>query len=673
MLNFLMLVHGHQPVGNFDKVIEEAYAKSYQPFIEVLKRHPGIKLAIHFSGNLLEWFRDKHPEYITTLRGLVKDGQIEVFSGGFYEPILTLVPENDAREQIAMLSSVVEKTFSYRPMGGWIAERVWEPKLPQILAGAGLHYGVIDDTHFSITSKDLQKGKSAGGEIDDLTGYYLTEEGGKGFAVFPGSEKLRYYMPFKLPQETINYFKGRMYRQEDVTISFGDDIEKFGLWPGTHQWVYKENWLENFFRALEENNSWLGMMTFKEYFTTHKPTARVYLSCLSYREMQTWSLGFYRNFMIKYPEANNMHKKMLYLSNKVRAEESEVKRKSEDIENAKQEVFMSQANDAYWHGVFGGLYLYHLRSAIYQHMVEAEKLLDKVSNVKKAAEVEVIDFDLDGKKEIMVNTESLNLCFRPEEGATLSGLDYKPKSCNLIDTLNRKPEAYHLKLKQLLEEKRTKYAQSGNQPASIHDIWEVKGEGLDKLLFYDRFPRYCSLEHFINSDSSFEDFLRCRYFENGDFAEGAYQYRVKEKGKEAEIAFERNGLVASQAVNLSKTFNTRGTDLAGMYSVGNLDKEKSLDSIFGIEFNLSVFDADLAGKREIGAINSVEINDSWHNLKINFSWDKKANLWVFPVETISDSESGIEKTYQELCCFFWWRINLAAKEKWQNYFQLTIK
>jgi len=627
---------------------------------------------MHFSGNLLEWFADKHPDYIATLKELARKGQVEFFSGGFYEPILTLIPEKDAQEQIGMLSDWLEKNLAYKPLGGWIAERVWEPKLPQILSASGVEYGVIDDTQFSITSRDMQSEKSAGAEIDRLTGYYITEEAGQKLAIFPGSEKLRYYMPFKLPQETINYFKERMYREEGATISFGDDIEKFGLWPGTHQWVYKENWLENFFSALEENSSWLKTMTFKEYFTGHKPTARVYLSCSSYREMQEWSLGYYRNFMIKYPEANNMHKKMVYLSNKIRRQEVYLKKKSEDLDKAKLHILMSQANDAYWHGVFGGVYLYHLRSSLYSNMVEAQKFLDRLGNVKKEAETEAIDFDLDGRQELIVNTETFNLHLRPEEGATLSCLDYKPKSCNLVDTLSRKPERYHKKLKQLAEEKKNQSSDS-SQLASIHDKWQVKEAGLDSLLFYDRMPRYCFREYFLSTDTAFEDFLKNRFSERGDFAEGAYDYKVKAKGKDLEVIFSRRGKVNDQLVGMSKALSAKGADLLGAYTLHNQDQENTLDILFGIEFNLSVHDADLADKKELSALNSLEINDSWHQLKLNFSFDGKANLWVFPVETISESESGIEKTYQELCCFFWWRINLSPQGKWQNSLQLSIK
>lgn len=670
MVNLLMAVHGHQPVGNFPKVIEEAFSKSYAPFIEVLKRHPSVKLAVHFSGSLLDWLKENHSEYIKALSGLVKSGQIEIFSGGFYEPILTLIPEEDAQEQIVRLSLEVENTFSFSALGGWIAERVWEPKLPLILARAGLKYGVIDDSHFSLTSISSALEKV---NPDELSGYYLTEEQGQAFAVFPGSEKLRYYLPFKLPEETIKYFKERMYRKQEVAISFGDDIEKFGLWPGTFKWVYQENWLDNFFRCLEENSLWLKTMTFKEYYSSHKPSGRVYLSCASYREMQEWSKGYYRNFMVKYPEVNNMHKKMFYLSNKIRKEEKMPRHKPLDIELAKKHLFMAQANDAYWHGVFGGLYLYHLRSAVQTNMIEAQKALESQGSVKKTAGVEVKDFDLDGYEEILVNTESLSLHFRPGLGATLSNLDYKMKSCNLADTLMRRPEVYHQKLKQLLEEKRAKFdGSNSSQPASIHDLFQVKGAGLNEELFYDQNPRYCFIERFLSVDTTYEDFVKCRYFEMGDFAAGAYQFALKGPAKEARVVFSRTGKVNSLPITVEKSIATKSAGILAGYAIKNLDGQGNLEAVFGVEFNFSVFDIELVAKKEMLGINSLKINDSWRDLKLNLSSDEKTSVWVFPVETVSDSETGIEKTYQELCCFFWWKIKLSPHQGWKNALILEI-
>ena len=37
-INFLMGLHCHQPVDNFERIFEEAYTKSYEPFLGVLER-----------------------------------------------------------------------------------------------------------------------------------------------------------------------------------------------------------------------------------------------------------------------------------------------------------------------------------------------------------------------------------------------------------------------------------------------------------------------------------------------------------------------------------------------------------------------------------------------------------------------------------------------------------
>jgi alpha-amylase len=41
--NLVLLIHAHQPVGNFDEVMERTYERSYLPFIECVARHPRVR------------------------------------------------------------------------------------------------------------------------------------------------------------------------------------------------------------------------------------------------------------------------------------------------------------------------------------------------------------------------------------------------------------------------------------------------------------------------------------------------------------------------------------------------------------------------------------------------------------------------------------------------------
>ena len=76
---------------------------------------------------------------------------------------------------------------------------------------------------------------------------------------------LRYAIPFKSIEKVDECFRDLKNAGADVAI-FGDDGEKFGLWPGTYDYVYdKEHWLESFFRYLTENASWLETVHFSGY------------------------------------------------------------------------------------------------------------------------------------------------------------------------------------------------------------------------------------------------------------------------------------------------------------------------------------------------------------------------------------------------------------------------
>ena len=195
--DLIIAIHNHQPVGNFDFVAEDAYQKAYLPLVEAVREAPWFRMALHFTGPLLEWLVREHPEYIETLRNMAASGQLEMLGGGFYEPILALLPDEDKHGQIRKLAGFVEKSFGTAPRGMWLAERVWEPHLPKAIAGAGVEYVVVDDFHFKMT----------GLRDKELCGYFLTEEQGHMLKVFPGSEKLRYLLPFKEPEAVIEHLR----------------------------------------------------------------------------------------------------------------------------------------------------------------------------------------------------------------------------------------------------------------------------------------------------------------------------------------------------------------------------------------------------------------------------------------------------------------------------------
>ncbi|MEE8452005.1 MAG: alpha-amylase, partial [Thermoguttaceae bacterium] len=279
-LRLVLALHNHQPVGNFDDVFGQAYEDSYRPFLDLFARYDSLKIALHTSGSLIEWLDWHRPEYVDRLAELTAEGRIEIIGGAFFEPILAMIPSRDRIGQIRRYTRWLENRLGATIRGMWMPERVWEQSFTSDLAAAGIEYTILDDFHF----------KNAGLTEDQLTGRFLTEDEGEVLSVFPGSERLRYVIPFGAPEETIEYLARIAEQNPNAVVVFGDDGEKFGTWPETKQHVYDDGWLQRFFDVLVENQDWIHVTTPSEAIDNVAPVGKIYLPDASYREMTEWAL-----------------------------------------------------------------------------------------------------------------------------------------------------------------------------------------------------------------------------------------------------------------------------------------------------------------------------------------------------------------------------------------------
>ncbi len=698
-VNFIFGIHNHQPVGNFDFVVEYAYRHSYLPFVEIVTEFPSIALTFHFSGCLLEWLEANHPEYLDRIAGLIQRGNVEIISGGFFEPILAVISDVDKVGQIEMMNDYIRKRFGYEPKGLWLTERVWEPSLAKPIAEAGIKYITVDDYHFLGTGKQEK----------DLTRHYITEEQGVPLSIFPISQKLRYAIPFKEPQITIDYLRQFTTDDGGNGIVMADDGEKFGVWPGTYESVFEKDWLRNFLTVLEENSDWLKTRTFSDYYTQHSPKGRIYLPTASYFEMSEWSLpweagekfddlvkefdqqerteevrpfikgGIWRNFLFKYDESNWMQKKMQYLSDRYHAINPSkfTTAQKKDLKTARDHLWRSMCNCAYWHGIFGGLYLPHLRHAIYSELLKCQVLLDQLEN-QSVFQVNTIDIDRDGSDELLITWDNLHAVFAPHRGAMMSEFSLLDKSFNVLNSLKRYRESYHRKV---LEAKGN--AASG----SIHDNVIAKEEGLENYLKVDQFPRKNLIDHIIKSEITLDHFRNGEYYEDSDFIQGRYAVEINEK--QQKLKFSRDGWVNWQACRIEKELIFAKGSLKIAYRLKNTgDRENSFR--FGPEFNFAMLGGDTPdrfymanGKRlkesalkSVGAlsnISSMSVVNEWDKFKVTVKATGAAEFWYFPVETVSLSEAGFERVYQSSVIVPLFDLTLKPDETREIRLELSVK
>lgn len=660
---FILGLHNHQPVGNLPDVFSLNYRQSYQPFLATLERFPRIKVALHYSGSLLEWLEQEQPAFIGRLRALVERGQVEILGGAYYEPILPIIPEEDQIGQIQMLSGRLNELLGRQPRGMWLAERVWEPHLARPIREAGLEYLAVDDAHFI----------DAG--IPELDYYYRTEEGGRALDIFPINEELRYLIPFKPPQETIDFFAAHRDQDQRLFV-LADDGEKFGGWPNTYETVYEQGWLEQFFTLLEQSRDWLKVVTFTEFRQLFLPGGPVYLPVGSYREMKKWSGGFWRNFLTRYPESNRMHKKMLAVRRELERLPS-----GDTYEQARRLIWAGQCNCSYWHGVFGGLYLNFLRAAVWEKLLEAEKVIDSSLKPSPFVGLSCQDRCYDGEYEIEVKSDRLVLLMAPHLGGSLWELSWRPAAVNLLDTLTRRPEAYHHEL----IEQAAAPAPPEDEVVSIHHLNLVKEEGLVDHLRYDPYPRGALIDHFLAPGVSLEEFQKGEYSEAGDFllkpAVASFERlpAADHNNKEGiRVIFRRAGRLDDRVTLLLEKALTlyAGEDgLEVQYNLENLGRDQ-VDLRFAVEFNLAFLGGydeerffEIPGRRleerhlaSVGSeedVNQLLIRDCRRNLGLVLSFSEPAGLWRMPVETISLSESGMERSYQQSLLLPRWEFSLS--------------
>ncbi len=698
-VNFLFGIHNHQPIGNFDFVFEEAFQKSYLPFLEVLKNFPDFKLAIHFTGILLDWLGENHPELIQLVRKLVKRGQLEVMTGGYFEPILSNIPRNDRVAQIRKLTDTVEKLFDKRPRGMWLAERVWEPTLPSTMVEAGVEFTIIDDTHF----------KYAGLTDEQLNGFYLTENLGDAVYIFPISKQLRYTIPFQEPEATLDHLRTVANEDSGRIVVFADDGEKFGVWPNTYSHVYEHGWLEQFFQSIIDNREWINLMHFGETIDTFQPSGNIYLPTASYSEMMHWALfpkafkayedfehylqkkdfyedvsvfvrgGFWRNFLAKYPEVNDMQKKMLHVSRKLWSLPEEKRKKAGE---AFDHLWAGQCNCPYWHGVFGGLYLSHLRDAIYSNLIEAEKIYDRIAGTS-FPKIVLKDVNVDGMDEIIVETATQNAYFNLQRGGLLYELDFKPLNKNLLDTMTRREEGYHDKLQHA---EMVGARESGDQQASIHDLVLTKEADLQSRLHYDFYDRKSLVDHVIDPAVTLEQFAAAQYEEKADLLNHGYQLvNRSESDSGAIIVMQRDAFYRNRGneskIRVKKRINVAGDSglIEAEYELENFSKQP-LTIRFGIEYNFAmqaghaddryyylqegkIEDRYLDSTGEMESSTFIGLRDDWRKLDVALETSAPARIWRFPVETISLSEGGFERVYQSSAVVFWWDVQLHKNWK----------
>lgn len=498
-----MIVHSHQPVGNPPDLFANITQRCYQPFLQFLLENHGFRLALHYSFPLLSYFRDHVPQFLEHLRTLIQRNQVEILGGGYGEPILEALPERDRMNQIELMQESLWELLGVVPQGFWIAERAWYSDLAETLARCGIRYTVLDEIHAA----------AAGIPKNRVLEPCWTEFRGRRIGVFFGSRKLRYLVPFR-PWPHFRNFLQRLYRvNPDMHVCYADDGEKFGAWPGTYTWVYEQGWLDSFARNLKEL-SWLDMLLPSESLESSPKKSVVFIPSTTYDEMQEWLVdssrtlefnklakisqrrspihGFVRSadwqaFLHRYPESYLMYERMLEISSNLPNVAPD-----EDFRMLAE----AQCNDAYWHGVFAGIYAPHLWRAVYERIAHLQQKYLPLPHLHR------IHWLPNDEEQVHVVSQTWDLVINTEWGGEMVEW-FTMCPCHVFGrVIRRRPEGYHI----LMESPGTTQPHDGI--ATIHDPAILSSRDMSSMPSFDTWPRYSGLILLPTANFRTEDIAR---------------------------------------------------------------------------------------------------------------------------------------------------------------------
>jgi alpha-amylase len=355
---------------------------------------------------------------------------------------------------------------------------------------------------------------------------------------------------------------------------------------------------------------------------------------------------------------------------------------AQEVATARDQLLRAQCNDAYWHGVFGGLYAPHLRTELWRNLIRAELAADKLIIGGQAGRVEMLDYDTDGKNELLFTGPEYQALLKPSDGGTLAALDFRTTAATLINSMQRRPEAYHARLREAPPS-------ATGAVTSIHEQTRVKEPNLERYLKYDRWARHAFRILVFSPKRTQADYESLQLQEDASFAGG--EFSVRSSGPHQADLYRQaviggnQGTAEAVSVDITKRFSfgpaPNGCEISCEVGL-KLKQPVDRPAMVGIETIINLLAptesdrfiesaAGPQGLRFSGELPApiLHMQDGWQKLRITLHAPGAENFWIAPIETVSESEEGFERVYQGSQILARWRLStqkvLSARVVWR--------
>jgi hypothetical protein len=406
--------HAHVPYGADNDEFERKYVNLLKPFISGLSKYPQIQAALHYSGVLLHWVERSHPELFMSIEDMLARKQIELLGGGFYEPMLPIIPLQDKIGQIELLTTYLRKQFGKRPLGCWVPCFAWEQNLVSPLAACGMNFTFLGERQFTLAVDT--GGAAAGSGVAHVP--CLCEDQGKLITVFPVLESMEKSLAGgkRISALLEDFCKRHAQETELFAAIFPPRVSADKGEAADRVW---NRFFEDLSRCAPFAETVMPGKLVKGLNNLQKLSFPDSSVCTEYVSP--------RRFIIAHPEAGRIYAKMVFtnvLINQLRGDKS---RK----DSAHEELWKSQDRSLFCQIDRQGLHNHMLRNAAYGALLGAERITRE--KVKFAPSLVPFDFNMDGAQEWLFQDTKIN-SYVQSLGGGIFELDYLPKAWNYLNT-----------------------------------------------------------------------------------------------------------------------------------------------------------------------------------------------------------------------------------------------
>ncbi len=458
-ISLALAIHNHQPVGNFGWVFAEVYEQAYQPMVDALERHPTVRLSLHYTGPLLEWLRVERPEFIDRLAALVARDQVEILGGGYYEPVLASLPERDRIGQLRRMADELEGcSDGARPGRGWPSGSGSRTCRPRWSPAATTGRSSTTPT----SARRRSPRRTSGARTRPTTRASSCGSSGPSRASATGSRSGT-SGGHRLPARPRH--RGRRTDRDDgrrrrevrrLADDLGALLGRASLGRPLLRGARGERRLADDDHAVGLAGATIG----RSAGSTSRPARTTRWASGPCRPTRAGSSRPSSTTPEAAPPRGALaaRRVLAQLPGQVPRDQRPPQADAADLGQGRRDaggpgrtraldhLYRGQSNDCYWHGLFGGIYIGHMRLATYEHLIAAEDLADRAAG--RLHDVERRDLDLDGLDDVRLAGPGQVVTVDVTDGAGIGELGHPARPARAGAVMRRRPEAYHETLRE---------------------------------------------------------------------------------------------------------------------------------------------------------------------------------------------------------------------------------